>query len=457
MRRLIQAIAALILILLLFVPGWTQSASTQAVRQARALAIHKKSIDYILFSPDGSLIATSSWDGIVQVWDVNKSELLTAITGSKGGYLLGWSPDGKQLVTTNYFAKSMRVWEAKSGKLLRVLSGYQGDEIQWYWDSAGRALTKLLATGYEAKVEVWDPETNKLSFILDHRPMRSDETMSRWKSHFSLKTLYSPAAPTAFFANDRKTIVTASSDSHPKLWDATTGNLVATLIQPEELQKQLKRPFFLTFYGGYPELSPNTRFVAVGSDVGTQLWDTATGELLHTFKDAYDGFFTPDGKTFATTWQRKPDDIFNEYYVEFKLWDVATGQLKASPKKLYKGASSTYLSPDGKILLTRGGERDKMRLIDLEKLELIAELPVGGCVGDAWFGGGCERPAFSPSGRVLMTQRNGDVKLWYVKTGRLIAELNEARDPAVFSPDGRFLATASKNRKSVTLWEIIDQ
>lgn len=206
-----------------------------------------------------------------------------------------------------------------------------------------------------------------------------------------------------------------------------------------------------------PQLSPDTRFVSLNSRAGAQLWDTSTGELRHTFKDAVYGSFTPDGKTFATAWRGKPDVKFDELHAELMLWDVATGQLKASAENLYKSSMNFYWSPDVKTLLIVEFSRSKMRLIDLQRLELKSELPVAGCIPDAYFRLGCEQPAFSPSGRILMTQRNGDVKLWNVNTGQLIADLNEARNPAVFSPDGRFLVSASKDRKSVILWEIIDK
>lgn len=223
MQRLILAPAALIPILLAFSSVWAQGASTQAVRQARKIAIQKKRIKFIFFSPDGSLVATDSSDGIVQVFDVSKGELQATITGFEGDFLRGWSPDGKHLVIGNFKTNAIRFGEARSGKLLSAPGGYRGYPSQYLWDSVGRNPMKLLTTGQDAKVELWDMKTNKLIFIFEHQPMRS-------ASH-------------VFFANYGKTIVTAAYKSAPKLWDAATGKLIATLIQPEALQELLNQPY----------------------------------------------------------------------------------------------------------------------------------------------------------------------------------------------------------------------
>jgi WD40 repeat protein len=61
--------------------------------------------------------------------------------------------------------------------------------------------------------------------------------------------------------------------------------------------------------------------------------------------------------------------------------------------------------------------------------------------------------AFSPTDD-LMVCANQTVSVWDVKTWRKIRSLPESRFPAVFSPDGRLLASTAMEEHIVCLWEI---
>jgi hypothetical protein len=50
-----------------------------------------------VLSPDSQLLATSSYDGTIQIWDINTSNLLETFIDLGRLHTVSWSPDGRQL------------------------------------------------------------------------------------------------------------------------------------------------------------------------------------------------------------------------------------------------------------------------------------------------------------------------------------------------------------------------
>ena len=67
----------------------------------RSMTGHKERITKVTFSPDGSMIASSSWDKTVRLWNVaSGDELQTLLTEHDNNVLtVAFSPDGKTLAS----------------------------------------------------------------------------------------------------------------------------------------------------------------------------------------------------------------------------------------------------------------------------------------------------------------------------------------------------------------------
>jgi WD40 repeat protein len=82
----------------------------------------------VVFSPDGTLLASASDYSGLQLWRVADGTLLETLDPSEYPvYLRGivFSPDGKLLVATRYADDgwTLRLWQIPSGKVLRTLAG----------------------------------------------------------------------------------------------------------------------------------------------------------------------------------------------------------------------------------------------------------------------------------------------------------------------------------------------
>ena len=74
-----------------------------------------------VFSPDGSLLAIAATGKVIQVYDTKtKREVWRSDTGARS---LAFAPNGKTLVTADWEDAAIKVWDSRSGKLLKTLKG----------------------------------------------------------------------------------------------------------------------------------------------------------------------------------------------------------------------------------------------------------------------------------------------------------------------------------------------
>ena len=146
---------------------------------------------------------------------------------------------------------------------------------------------------------------------------------------------------------------------------------------------------------------------------------------------------TPDGKWVATGhFQRK----------EVQIWNGKSGKLERNLEM--PGPSRVTFSPDGKWLATSSTEYQLWEVGSWKrKNRAVSGHPTAhvSCI------------TFSPDGRVIALGREGDIQLYEIANGKLMATL-EAPDANVlaslrFSPDGTILAGLERCRE-VQIWDL---
>ena len=228
----------------------------------------------------------------------------------------------------------------------------------------------------------------------------------------------------AVFSPDGARILTASWDNSAKLWDAVSGQLIASFAHQDGVVHTVFSP-------------DGTRILTASADHSAKLWDVASGQLIGSFAHqdrVSDAEFSPDGERILTA---SADNTA-------KVWDAASGRLIAS--FAHEGAvENAVFSPDGVRILTASAD-GTAKLWDAPSGALIASFARGNSLYSA---------RFSPDGtRIVSASADNTAKVWDAASGNLVISVAHqgAVEDAVFSPDGGRILTASWDDTS-KLWD----
>jgi hypothetical protein len=145
------------------------------------------------YARDGKSLAVGSWDGLVSIWNPQKSELLREWDSQAGSvHAVATSTDGS-LVAEAGRAPGIRVWRPADGQLIRTLATPKGEEDRTELLAFSPNNKYLLAAGwvwgngvkyYEQgrSVRLWELASGKQIYTLDrprkagfHVPVFSDD------------------------------------------------------------------------------------------------------------------------------------------------------------------------------------------------------------------------------------------------------------------------------------------
>ena len=467
---------------------------------------HTDAVRSVSFSPDGSLLLSSSQDNTVRVWDFAAGQMLKTFRGHGGQVqAAAFLSDGKRILSASH-DRSVREWSIAGNAEIRTLQGrvldghsdavlaaaYSQDQQQivtasrdrtartWNTSTGQPSLTLAEGHAYLASTAVFFPNGKRLLTAA------VDNTARIWDVSTGGQLLRldgSGRSAAATLSHDAKWIATGGDDKSAQLWDATTG-------------KRLKK-----FEGHLAEVtavafSPDDRLLATGDAKGhVKLWTINEGRVVakldgHTRRISAIAFLadgsrvlTASGDNTVGQWDvatgqelpqlilKHPDGILAMQPIpggtsvvtsgadrKLRVWDTAGAKVTQTLGPFEGDIFSLSVSADGKRLLTANSEERTVRLWELETGREVQSPQPGGKLGPLvdlnLHGGLLWSTAFVPGTDDVLTVGGSDARLWDVKTGRekMSFSPHGAVASAGFSPKGDLIVTGSWDN-SAKIWD----
>ncbi|KAG2346199.1 hypothetical protein BDR05DRAFT_959801 [Suillus weaverae] len=296
----------------------------------------------VAISPDRKHIVCGSYDGTIQVWDMETGEALGApLRGhSEAVRCIAISSNGKRIVSGSN-DHTIRLWDLETGKALGPpLRGHTTYVLSIAISPDGQ---RIVSSG-EKTILVWDAQTGELLVA----PLEGHTDVVR---------------SVAISPNGRH-IVSGSDDATIRVWDLETGEALGP-----PLREHTDAILCLT-------ISPDGKRIVFGSsDKTIQVLDAETGKALgaplqgHTHR-VWSVAISADGKLIASGSSDKT----------VRVWDAETGNALGAPLQGHtQPVYSVAFSPEGKRIVS-GSYDTTIRVWDLDFANKHQPLISGGPV-----------------------------------------------------------------------------
>ena len=289
------------------------SASNSPWKCVNTLAGHSGLVASIALSPDGSTIASGSFDKTVKLWQLSTGKLMHTLTKhAKQVRCVNFSPDGSTIASGS-FDKTVKLWQLSTGKLRNSFSGHS-DEV---WSVVISPNRKTLVSGSRDKtIKVWDLSTgHSLPTHLGHSDVVSSLAISP----------------------NGQLLASSSFDKTIKIWHLGLGHFLRLLKGHANLVTSIA-------------FSPDGQILASSSLTEIKLWQI-NGQEICTLKGHLDAVysvaFSPDGKMLAS----------GSFDKTIKIWQLSDAREIYTLRGHSDWVSSVVFSKDSKTIIS--GSSDK--------------------------------------------------------------------------------------------------
>ena len=395
-----------------------------ANRKVATLEGHVQVVTELTFHPEGGLLASHSWDGVLRLWDPSTGRPLLQLPltiddrprFSDDGRWLGAVPHGEQA----------ELLEVTPNREYRTLVGRGDTGVRGYNFGDFSPDGRLLAVGRDEGTRLWDLRSGRELAAL---PAGTIYAFFDGKGQGQ--------EDTGTYNNPRAALLTCGPDGllrWPLASDDPQGQHLR--LGPPRRLSPLARAWFAR--------SPDGRSLGVVTQEGgsNKILDLETGTVRRELG------IHPQGEVRALSGDGRWAASSGWHSDRVRLWNAASGQMVH--EWVVGKQTCVFFTPDSRALIISRG--DEYSFWDVTTLQLIRRLR-----RDVTLYPG--HVAFSPDGRLMaLEMAPAVIHLKEVATGRTVAKLEDPHgDRATwqgFTPDATQLVVVAGYASAIHIWDL---
>lgn len=395
---------------------------------------HSDIISQIVVTPDGLRFVTASYDGTLQLWDMNTCRTIWVLAGHTSAVSdVALTADGRKCVSASE-DHTLRVWELDTGACAGSLIGHTDHVRAVAICTDGHTCASASMDG---SVRLWDMSTK--------RPTKRIPIFKTKQMRCVIKV---QVADNIYF-------VFVTKEGAIQIWDVATQHL------SPKLEGGLSGDIYAE------AMSPNGKWFAVSTDSGLQIWNASNGERVgecpyvftaltiaadsseiigacqdHTLQIR--SIASPrqclkkillNGEAFQITVMPNESQCMVTLDTGTQMLELHTGKVL---EKFFPISEQAVITPDGRRCICGSGA---LQIWNLETFTQMCSTE------DGYFS--ISAIAITPdSSRCISASSDGLVRLWNLTSGRLIGFLEMSPhdiEALTVTPDGCQCIGISKN------------